>query len=217
MEQHKFYTPTNDVIFHCLFGAKGQEKITKALLEGLLKREVQELNLDLNLDFMRSYFEDKKQIADVRAQDKDKNNYILEMQNRTNAFLPKRFLSYACKSYIAELKCSEDYSTLKKVAIIVIMMESFPKCEEIEEYHTVWNFREKVHPNHVLLDDMEIHIIEVQKYLKQKQNGGTIEPWIELIVNPKGKEVEEAMKKYKTIQEAVDELNRLNANDEVRD
>lgn len=35
MSETKFYTPTNDVIFHCLFGTKGQEKITKAFLEGL--------------------------------------------------------------------------------------------------------------------------------------------------------------------------------------
>lgn len=45
--------PTNDVIFHCLFGTKGNEKITKAFLEKLLNKEVEEINLDLNLNLIR--------------------------------------------------------------------------------------------------------------------------------------------------------------------
>jgi len=96
------------------------------------------------------------------------------------------------------------------------MLEEFPKIEDIEQYHTIWNFREHVEKDRVLTDDIEIHIIEIPKYVKQKEKYGTIEPWLEFLVNPKGEEVQEAMKKYKTIQEAVDELNRLNANEEVR-
>lgn len=156
-------------------------------------------------------------MADVRATDIEKNSYILEMQNKTNFYLSQRFLSSACKAYIAELKCAEEYKKLKKVAIIIIMMQKFPGIKEIEKYHTIWNFREEIYTNKILTEDIEIHVIEIPKYLKQKENGGVIEPWLEFIVNPKGEEVQKAMKKYKTIQEAVDELNRLNANKEVRE
>ena len=215
-KENKFYPPTNDVIFHRLFGAKGQEKTTKALLEGLLKREIKEVDVDRNVNLMREHHDDKLEIADVRATDSDKNEYILEMQNKTNSFLAKRFLSYGCKAYIAELKSSDDYSKLNKVVIVVLMMEKFPGLKKIQKYHTKWNFREEENPDIIITDDIEIHIFELQKYIKQREEG-TIEPWLEFIVDPNGKEVQEAMKKYKTIQEAVDELNRLNANDEVRE
>ena len=135
MADTKFYPPTNDVIFHCLFGTKGQEKITKAFLEGLLKKEIKELDLDRKLEFIREYYNNKEEIADVRATDSNKNSYILEMQNKTNKFLPKRFLSYACKAYIAELKTSEEYNNLRKVAIIIIMTELFPQIKRKEKNH----------------------------------------------------------------------------------
>ena len=67
------------------------------------------------------------------------------------------------------------------------MTELFPQIQSIEKYHTVWNFREKNNLESILTDDIEIHIIEIPKYLKQKENGGPIEPWLEFIVNPKGK------------------------------
>ena len=216
MTQRQFHLPTNDIIFHCLFGTKGQERITKDFLESLLKKEIEDIDLDANLEFIRSYYEDKLQIADVVAKDVNKNKYIIEMQNRKYGYLPQRFLSSACKAYITQLKASDKYEKLKKIAIVIIMLEKFPKIENIDKYHTIWNFREQLEKDKILTDDIEIHIIEIPKYLKQKEKHGIIEPWLEFLVNPKGEEVQEAMKEYKTIQEAVDELNRLNENDEVR-
>lgn len=34
--------PTNDVIFHCLFGTVGNEKITKDFIEKIVKKNVEE-------------------------------------------------------------------------------------------------------------------------------------------------------------------------------
>lgn len=97
MTERKFHPPTNDIIFHCLFGTKGQERITKDFLESLLKKEIEDIDLDANLEFIRSYYEDKLQIADVVAKDVNNNKYIVEMQNRKYGYLPQRFLSSACK------------------------------------------------------------------------------------------------------------------------
>ena len=116
MTQRQFHLPTNDIIFHCLFGTKGQERITKDFLESLLKKEIEDIDLDANLEFIRSYYEDKLQIADVVAKDVNKNRYIIEMQNRKYGYLPQRFLSSACKAYITQLKSSDKYEKLKKIA-----------------------------------------------------------------------------------------------------
>ena len=42
----KSLLPTNDVIFHCLFGTVGNEKITKDLLEKLLNKKIENIELD---------------------------------------------------------------------------------------------------------------------------------------------------------------------------
>ena len=65
--QKKSLLPTNDVIFHSLFGTIGNESITKAVIEVILKQEVAEINLDLNLNLIREYYDSKLGVLDVRA------------------------------------------------------------------------------------------------------------------------------------------------------
>ena len=83
----------------------------------------------------------------------------MEMQNKTNNLLPKRFLSYLCRSYVADLKVATKYHTLKQTVLIIIMHSSFPNISEESNYHTVWRFRED-NTKEVLSDDLQIHIIE---------------------------------------------------------
>ena len=81
MEQlvEKSLLPTNDVIFHCLFGQVGSEQITKTFIEKVLKRDVGKIDLDLNLDLQREYYDSKLGILDVRAKTPDGINYNIEM------------------------------------------------------------------------------------------------------------------------------------------
>ena len=51
--QERAKLPTNDIIFHCLFGTVGNEHITKDFLEKVLKRKVEKIDLDKNLNLGR--------------------------------------------------------------------------------------------------------------------------------------------------------------------
>ena len=139
-----------------------------------------------------------------------------EFQNKTNNLLPKRFLSYLCRSYVADLKVATKYHTLKQTVLIIIMHSSFPNISEESNYHTVWRFREDS-TKEVLSDDLQIHIIELPKYKKQKERTRIEEPWIEFLLDPFGKGVEKYMRSKKEIEEAVKQLRMLNADDEVRE
>ena len=140
----------------------------------------------------------------------------MEMQNKTNNLLPKRFLSYLCRSYVADLKVATKYHTLKQTVLIIIMHSSFPNISEESNYHTVWRFREDS-TKEVLSDDLQIHIIELPKYKKQKERTRIEEPWIEFLLDPFGKGVEKYMRSKKELEEAVKQLRMLNADDEVRE
>ena len=39
-------------------------------------------------------------------------------------------------------KVKEDYKQLKRTVLVVLMEEDFPNLENIQEYHTVWHYRE---------------------------------------------------------------------------
>lgn len=47
------------------------------------------------------------------------------------------------------------------------MNESFPQISKNSNYHTQWIFKEK-NTNEVLSEDLQIHIIELPKYKKQR-------------------------------------------------
>ena len=52
--------------------------------------------------------------------------------------------------------------------------------------------------------------------MKQKKKTNNVEPWIEFLINPLSKEVENMARSKEELREAVEMLKKLNADDEVR-
>ena len=215
MDEEKFYGTENDVMFKCLFGAQENEKITKDFLEFVTNEKIESITLDHKLELEKLSPKSKEVKTDLRAKDEKLRNYLLEMQNRTNQLLPKRFLSYLCRAYVADLKIADKYSMLKQTVLIVIMNESFPQISKNSNYHTQWLFKEK-NTNEVLSEDLQIHIIELPKYKNQKKKTNKMEPWIEFLIDPLSEGVKEMARSKEELREAVEMLKKLNADEEVR-
>jgi len=208
--------PTNDVIFHCLFGTVGSEKITKNFLEKIIKKQVEDINLDLNLNLIRNYYDEKLGILDVRAKDGSGINYNIEMQNIATELLPERILSYWSKLYIGNLKAGDSYSTLNKTIAILIINDEMDKLKGIEMFHTKWNIREETYSNIILTDYFQIHILELKKYSRKrtKENKNI---WLDFLLEPDGKEVLEAMKENEEINEARKKWEKITQDEKIRD
>lgn len=215
-ETQTYLNPQNDIVFKCLFGAKGNEKITKDFLEHIIGEKIEEITTDWKLELDRSSTKDKQMVRDLVAKDKSLKKYIIEMQRKAYAYLPKRFVGYISKTYVADIKVSEDYNTLQKTILIVIMEEDFWGLENVEEFHTVWKYTEQKYKQKTLENTTEIHIIELNKYKAKKEETKQIDPWLEFLINPYGKEVEEMARTREQLQAAVDQLNLLSADEEVR-
>lgn len=213
----KSLLPTNDVIFHCLFGQVGSEQITKTFIEKVLKRDIGEINLDLNLDLQREYYDSKLGILDVRAKTADGVNYNIEMQNTASTVLPERLLSYWSRLYTGDLKRGNDYDTLAKTIAIIIVNDDINKFKIMRKYHTKWNIREEDYKDMILTDDLEIHIIELPKYIKMKKKRESKNIWLDFLLKPEGKEVLEAMQKSKEIKEAKEKWRKITADEKIRD
>ncbi len=211
-----YLDPRNDVVFKCLFGARGNEKITKDFLEHIIGEKIEEITTDWKLELDRSSTDDKQMVRDLVAKDKNLKKYIIEMQRKAYEYLPKRFVGYISKTYVADIKVAEDYNTLQKTVLVVIMEDGFYGLEDMEEYHTIWKYTEQKHKKRILEDTTEIHIIELDKYEKQRKETKQIDPWLEFFIDPYGKEVEEMARTREQLQAAVDQLNLLSADEEVR-
>ena len=68
-EKKKFkrLSPKLDIIFQAIFGERGKEKITKDLLEKILKIKIHKLELDKSKDLLNENKNDKNGRLDLRA------------------------------------------------------------------------------------------------------------------------------------------------------
>ena len=206
------YLPTNDVIFKCLLGNPGNERITKSFLEHITGEEIEEISTNFKLELLKEKPKDKHLIA----KDKYLQKYIVEMQRKAYDYLPDRFIAYLSKTYVADIKVKEDYKKLKRTVLVVLIEEDFPNLESIQEYHTVWHYREENHKEKILTKNTEIHILELQKYKRYKNQTGEIDPWLEFFINPYGEEVQNMARTRAELEEAVRQLRLLNADEEVQ-
>ena len=109
-------------------------------------------------------------VADLIAKDKYLQKYIVEMQRKAYDYLPDRFIAYLSKTYVADIKVKEDYKQLKRTVLVVLMEEDFPNLENIQEYHTIWHYREENHKEKILTKNTEVHILELEKYKRYKNS-----------------------------------------------
>ena len=214
--QNPKYLPTNDVIFKCLLGNPGNERITKSFLEHITGEKIEEISTNFKLELLKEKPKDKQMVADLIAKDKYLQKYIVEMQRKAYDYLPDRFIAYLSKTYVADIKVKEDYKQLKRTVLVVLMEEDFPNLQSIPEYHTVWHYREENHREKILTKNTEVHILELQKYKRHKNQTGELDPWLEFFINPYGKEVQNMARTRAELEEAVRQLRLLNADEEVQ-
>ena len=214
--QNPKYLPTNDVIFKCLLGNPGNERITKSFLEHITGEEIEEISTNFKLELLKEKPKDKQMVADLIAKDKYLQKYIVEMQRKAYDYLPDRFIAYLSKTYVADIKVKEDYKKLKRTVLVVLMEEDFPNLQNIQEYHTVWHYREENHREKILTKNTEVHILELEKYKRHKKQTGEIDPWLEFFIDPYGEEVQNMARTMAELEEAVKQLRLLNADEEVQ-
>ncbi len=155
---------TNDILFQRVFGKVGNERITKLFLQKILGIQIEELQLDTNKRLIGEMVDNKIGRVDVKARLSNGSKVIIEMQVARYKYMTKRLLYYWAETYVSDLRRGEEYKKIEKTIAILISVENLEELEGIEEYHTKWSIREEKHLNRKLTDDLEIHIIELNKF-----------------------------------------------------
>lgn len=220
----KLILPTNDYVFKRIFGYKGNENITKNLINSIIDTEVTSINLDGNTILEKELLDDKLGILDIKA---TLNNNIIcniEMQMINQNNIEKRIMYYWSKLFSSSIHSGNNYNSLKKTIIILIANFEIKNIQEIPKIHTQWNIREKNFPSFVLTNVFEIHIINLEKVKQFKTENHknnfafkdsvktTLDSWIKFLLTPDELE-ESAMKNNEDIKKAKEELDNIR-NDE---
>ena len=217
IEESKILRPKNDVVFQALF-TRGKEKITKDLLEKILKIKIHSIELDKSKDLLNDNKGDKNGRLDLRAIINDNIECDIEVQlSRHEKMLP-RFLLYWAKMYSANLKAGEKYEQLRRTISIIIVDEELAEFKEIKKAQTNWQIREEEYKNIILTSYFEICIIELPKAIREYETNkkdGALQ-WMMFLENPEDMEVTRIMEENENIKEAKKELDRISQDDILR-
>lgn len=211
MKYEDLYKTKNDVIFRYLFS---KEEYLKDLLEAILEVKISSVEIVNNYELTKDNLFDKIGRLDIKAVINDKKVIDFEMQNKKEKSYQKRILFYFGSLIKNQLNEGNEYDIIKDVIIINILNKAI--FDNIDKYHTVWNFREEFHPEYKL-EGVEIHFIELDKFRKSHPDlNNKLNQWLAFI-DDEDKEMEEkAMEKNKEIRKASSDKKRFLTEDEKR-
>ncbi|MFR8754825.1 MAG: Rpn family recombination-promoting nuclease/putative transposase [Monoglobales bacterium] len=204
---------TNDYIFKRLFSKKGNEDILKDLLEGILEIPIEKVEVMQEVELERVDIKDKLGVLDIKAVVNEDTTVDIEMQIADEKNMIERTLFYWSGLYYTGLKRGQDYKLNNKVITINILMYNIFKEEK---YHTIATIKEDEN-NKKITDKLEIHFIELPKFLKSKEIGNKkLRQWLDFICNKRKGEIEMAVKENEKIAKASQEWEYLRGDEAVK-
>jgi len=194
-----FADPKNDLAFKKIFGNEKHKEILISFLNAVLdfkdEKEIVEVSL-VNPYQVPKIPELKETILDIKAINKEGNNFIVEMQKKDIGDFTKRSLYYTSKAYVAQLPKGTDYTVLKKVYFIGILNFNIFENESYISRHLIINQE----TNKQDLKDFEFTFIELPKFHKQLEElESTLDKWIYFIKN--ASDLTMIPSQYKNVQE----------------
>ena len=159
----KYLDPKADLTFKKVFGELPE--LVKSLLNALLpfKSEEEEITsvTYLTPEMVPQTPTRKYSIVDVRCEDAQGRQFIVEMQMVWSVEFKQRVLFNASKAYVKQLNRGEDYSLLKPVYSLNLVNEVFEP--ELDDYYHYYHLVHEEHTEKVI-DGLHLVFVELPKF-----------------------------------------------------
>ncbi len=209
----------NDYFVRYLLGSIGNEDILENIVNCVLRdsgfQEVHNLEI-INPHNLPENINLKESVLDIKAITKDNKKIIIEIQLSGNIDFVKRIFYYISKNIVSELNENESYDIISQVISINFVNFNMDFYDEGKAHRC---FKLIDTENHkVSLDMMQMHIIEVPRFIKVLNNSNIddikrnkILSWIEFFtVKDLNKKVKEKLKEVNDIMpKVIDKYERF--------
>ena len=159
----KYLDPKADLTFKKVFGE--HPELVKSLLNALLpfKSEEEEITsvTYLTPEMVPQTPTRKYSIVDVRCEDAQGRQFIVEMQMVWSVEFKQRVLFNASKAYVKQLNRGEDYSLLKPVYSLNLVNEVFEPA--LDDYYHYYHLVHEEHTEKVI-DGLHLVFVELPKF-----------------------------------------------------
>lgn len=145
-------------------------------------------------------------VLDLKATVNENTTIDIEIQVKDYHNMIERSTFYVAGLYHTGLKRGEEFETNNKViGINILKFNIF----EWKKYHSKGILKEEK-LNEVITEALELHFIEIPKFLKSKNEGSKkLRQWLEFISNERKGEIEMAVKENEKIAKAKEEYEYL--------
>ncbi len=220
-KEQSILNPLSDIVFKALFGTeeKNSQIILIDFLNSILSLKGKEKIIKIehmNPFNLQEYKGDKSSILDIKIRNQRDERINIEVQINNIDDYRKRSLYYWAKMYAETIKESENYENLKKSIVINIM--GFDIIYETKRYHTEYKILEK-EGKYQLIDDLEIHYIELKKFNidKDPEKMEAIELWLNFIKKAGKEDIKEIIKRKEELKIAMEMLRKISADERLRE
>lgn len=207
----------NDIVFQELFGRQKNKHITQRLISLILEKPIYNIDLDVNKRMLGDRKNSKIGRLDIRAKFNDGEECNIELQVAPYESMEKRMLLYWASLYQNKINKGQDYNKLKPTISILITNYKVKRLEDIDDFHTVWNLRERNNPNKIITNDIELHILEIPKIKEKDLLKNELAQWLKFIENPENEEVNKMLENNDFFKQAREELSYLSGDPDFQE
>jgi predicted transposase/invertase (TIGR01784 family) len=204
--------PTNDFAFKKTFGSPENKVALISLLNAILTLPVPIVDVTIANPYnLQDFQNDKLSILDIRAVDQRGAIYDVEMQLSTHSGLVKRIVFYGCEVYAGQLKAGDDYSKLKPVYSICLLLGQL--WDDSPKVHHAFRLEDR-DSGRLLLDTLEIHTLELGWYNLQESELATaslLDRWLYWLLHAHQYDAKElgSLFPQPEFQKATDSIDRI--------
>ena len=207
----KFVDVKNDIAFKKIFGNINKKGILISFLNAVLDfnggKTIKDVDI-LNSYQLPKIKELKETILDIRATNKNGEEFIVEMQRKDLGEFDKRSQYYAAKTYVEQLERGISYDELQKVYFIGIINFKMFSNEHFISRHLMVNEETNIQE----LDGVSFAFVELPKFKKRlNELNSIIDKWVYFIKNAKNLDlIPKEFENKKEFQEAFKIANQYN-------
>ena len=214
----------NDYVFKRIFAKPENNQELKEFIEAILGIQIGKIEVK-NPEITKNYADERLGVLDIRAQIDENTIIDVEMQVANVSTLVDRNIGYGSRLIAEDTRAGETYEGSKKFISITILGENLLKRNT---YHSIVHLKFEnteqnkqvdmgyVKEQEILTDKIEIHYIELKKFLKKNpEMNNKLEQWLWLLIGEEEK-IKMASKKNKTIEKVVEDLDEMSADENER-
>jgi len=212
MTQTKILPLTNDVMMQMYFTRSSNIEQLKQFLKAvthLTDDDLTKIQIQ-NPKLKKDNPEEKDFIVDVNVTTKTGHRINIDMQVENHANFIERMVSYNARNYSSQLKKGDQYDKLREAISIVVV--DFPMFDDTDEFFEHILFRRK--NEKVFTNAQQFYILDLTKISNEPSDAK--EQWAALFKAKSEEELNMLSRSSAELDEAVEKLIELNADEEVR-